>query len=165
MKRLGRSPLVWCAVWCAACLGCNGIAGISDLTTGDVDASSASDAGDAGDATITDATPADAEGDAVDAGPMLMDCAAPLWPLRVSVLSSASTAYTGVTNSNDTAVTFTKLDIGQTFNGCVPNATMLKLQGIPDNSDAMHQWGGVCPIGRECQFSVTTPIAMDIRLQ
>ena len=135
-------------------VGCNGIAGIADLRTGDLDGGQGPDS-----ASVPDGSaPADAGSDA-DAEPGPPPCPSPQVGLRIAVLTSSSHNFTAVTDGNTINIA-----VGDVFARCLAPGTQIQLQAVPDDSNATHDWGGVCPAGRRCQFTLNVPTSIDVVL-
>ena len=158
-----------------ALMGCDAIGGIADLRTGDpTSTDGGSDAGTAGasDAATTPSRlgmPMRSTMPTPGSTPTLAPiptCSGDSGDneavgLRITVWSSASDAYTGVTDNNNINVA-----VGMTYVGCNKQDSDFTLRAIPDNSDAMHKWDGAgCGVGRECDFQLQQPTSIDVYLQ
>jgi hypothetical protein len=141
----------WALVAALAFAGCNQIAGIADLRTGEL-----------GDAAGGDTSEAGGGSDAGQDGLAPPACPSGQVGVAVTVRDSTPGGYTGVSDNDgvlpDTAV-------GAASSKCVDPGTQLDLRAVPDDSNADHDWGTLCPPGRRCGFTVQAPTASVVDLR
>jgi hypothetical protein len=132
---------------------CSQIAGIADYRNGSI--------GDA--AADADGSSSNAPGDGGAIEASVPACPAPDVALVIDVVSSSSTQFTGVTD-NSGSLFMGVLGVGHSIALCVPTGTTLDLRVAPDDTDALHDWGGQCGMARRCEATVTQQTILDVKL-